>query len=98
MPGGRRRSRPMSSPTVTPTPPILPLEQGDHLTRDEFERRYDAMPGLKKAELIDGVVHMPSPVRWSRHASPHVHISGWIAYYEAATPGTQGGDNASIRL
>ena len=43
---------------------IPPLEQGDHLTRDEFERRYEAMPDLKKAELIEGVVYMPSPVRY----------------------------------
>lgn len=30
---------------------IFPLENGDHLTRDEFERRYHAMPHQKKAEL-----------------------------------------------
>jgi hypothetical protein len=59
----------MSAPTITkpvPQPPfreIPPLENGDHLTRDEFERRYEAMPELKKAELIEGEVHMPSPVR-----------------------------------
>jgi Uma2 family endonuclease len=76
----------------------LPLEPGDHLTRDEFERRYDAMPELKKAELIDGVVHMPSPVRWGRHASPHARFLGWLIHYEAATPGTQTGDNGSMRL
>jgi hypothetical protein len=37
------------------------LEPGDRLTQEEFERRYAAMPALKKAELIEGVVHMPSP-------------------------------------
>ncbi len=42
---------------------IPPLKAGDRLTRDEFERRYDAMPNLRKAELIEGVVHVPSPVR-----------------------------------
>jgi hypothetical protein len=35
---------------------------GDRLTRDEFERRYAALPHCKKAELIEGVVCMPSPV------------------------------------
>ena len=57
-----------------PAPPreaIPPLVDGEHLTRDEFERRYDAMPGLKKAELIEGVVHMPSPVRHDQHSDPH---------------------------
>ncbi|MCI0525278.1 MAG: hypothetical protein L0Y75_08465, partial [Acidobacteria bacterium] len=37
---------------------IPPLEPGDRLTRDEFERRYAAMPDLKKAELIEGIVYM----------------------------------------
>jgi len=80
------------------SPPVPLLVEGDRLTRDEFERRYDAMPGLKKAELIEGVVHMPSPVRWNHHASPHVDISAWLAVYRAATPGTQAGDNGSVRL
>ncbi len=75
-----------------------PLEPGDHLTRDEFERRFDAMPGLKKAELIEGVVHMGSPVRLNRHGRPHVHISGWLFTYESLTPGVIVGDNVSIRL
>ena len=35
---------------------IPPLENGDHLTRAEFLRRYDGMPDVKKAELIEGVV------------------------------------------
>jgi hypothetical protein len=47
--------------------PLPPLRNGDHLTRDEFERRYDAMPDLKKAELIDGVVFVPSPVSLDNH-------------------------------
>jgi Uma2 family endonuclease len=94
----------MVNPTTIPgttTPPdqeTPPLETGDHLTRDEFERRYDAMPGLKKAELIEGVVHVPSPLRWSRHGRPNRHVSTWLGVYEADTPGVQGGDNATIRL
>ncbi len=31
---------------------VPPLENGDRLTRAEFERRYEAMPHVKKAELI----------------------------------------------
>jgi hypothetical protein len=42
-------------------PSIPPLRNGDRLSRAEFERRYDAMPHLKKAELIEGVVYIPSP-------------------------------------
>lgn len=39
-----------------------PLQAGDFLTRAEFERRYHQHPNLKKAELIEGIVYMPSPV------------------------------------
>jgi len=42
---------------------LPPLESGDRLTRQEFERRYQAMPPIKKAELIEGVVYVASPVR-----------------------------------
>jgi hypothetical protein len=60
------------SPTELKTPRRLPpLETGDHLSREEFERRYEAMPHLKKAELIDGVVYVASPTRWDLHAVPH---------------------------
>lgn len=76
----------------------LPLESGDRLTRREFERRYDAMPNLKKAELIEGVVYMPSPVRTKNHGIPHGHIILWIGTYSAATAGTNFADNATLRL
>jgi len=74
------------------------LEAGDQLTRDEFERRYAAMPGLKKAELIEGVVYMPSPVRVRRHGSPHAKIITWLGHYQARTPGVEVADNATARL
>jgi hypothetical protein len=78
--------------------PIPPLENGDHLTRDEFERRYDAMPHLKKAELIDGVVYMASPVRVEQHGGPHFDLTTWLGMYRALTPGVRGGDNSTLRL
>jgi Uma2 family endonuclease len=81
-----------------PVPPVPPLETGDRLTREEFERRYDAMPHVKKAELIEGVVYMPSPVRWNHHARPHIRLATWLGTYEANTPGVQAGDNGTIRL
>ncbi len=74
------------------------LEAGDRLTREEFERRYDAMPNLKKAELIEGVVYMPSPARFSVHGQPHAHLTTWLVTYAAATPGTAAADNATLRL
>jgi Uma2 family endonuclease len=77
---------------------IPPLENGDRLTRAEFERRYDAMPALKKAELIEGEVYMPSPVRHKRHGHPHTRLVAWLANYETDTPGVEAGDNSSVRL
>ncbi len=38
-------------------PQLPPLEHGDHLSVAEFEHRYQAMPNVKKAELIEGVVY-----------------------------------------
>lgn len=78
---------------------IIPeLENGDRLTRAEFERRYDAMPDLKKAELINGVVYMGSPVQHKKHSRPHSKSVAWLVVYNAATPGTDSGDNGSVRL
>jgi Uma2 family endonuclease len=74
------------------------LENGDQLTRAEFECRYDAMPHLKKAELIEGVVYVPSPVRHRQHGAPHVHLISWLGLYTANTPGIEAGDNSSVRL
>ena len=80
-------------------PNVIPkLEPGDCLTRDEFERRYEAMPECKKAELIEGIVYMPSPVRLARHGEPQADLMTWIGVYKAATPGVRSADNASDRL
>jgi Uma2 family endonuclease len=85
-------------PSFAQPPAKATLEPGDRLTREEFERRYDAMPQLKKAELIEGVVYMPSPVRHRRHSRPHFRLITWLGAYEAATPAVEGGDNGTTRL
>ena len=79
-------------------PAIPPLRNGDHLTRDEFERRYESMTGVNKAELIEGVVHMPSPVSAEDHGEPHFDLITWLGVYRAGTPAVRGGDNATLRL
>lgn len=84
--------------TVDNEPHALPpLENGDRLTRAEFERRYEAMPHTKKAELIEGVVYMPSPVCAS-HAEAHANIMLWLGTYRIATTGVHTADNATVRL
>jgi hypothetical protein len=78
---------------------VPPLEPGDHLTRDEFERRYNAMPEQTKAELIEGVVYMSPPaLRWNHHAGPHADMMTWLGTYHAFTPGVRLGDAGSVRL
>jgi Uma2 family endonuclease len=78
--------------------PVLPLEPGDRLARPEFERRYEAMPYLKKAELIEGAVYVPSPVRHEGHGRQHSALNCWLAVYGASTPGVEVSDNATVRL
>lgn len=73
------------------------LQSGDRLTRAEFERRYAAHPHIKKAELIEGVVYVASPVH-IQHSEPHLAIATWAGVYRAATPGVRAADNQSIRL
>ena len=74
------------------------LENGDRLTRTEFERRYQVLPEVKKAELVEGVVYMASPVRYQQHGKPHSQIITWLQVYAAATPGVEVADNTTVRL
>jgi Putative restriction endonuclease len=87
-----------AKPHVARQSAVPPLENGDRLTRDEFERRYEAMPHLKKAELIEGVVYVPSPVRYRHHGAPHAHLISWLGRYAAGTPGVEVSDNSTVRL
>lgn len=84
-------------PTVNHHRVIPALHSGDRLTRVEFERRYHAMPETKRAELIEGVVYLSSPVNCA-HAEIHSRMNGWLGVYSAATPGTRVGTNATVRL
>ncbi|MBD2577187.1 Uma2 family endonuclease [Oscillatoria sp. FACHB-1406] len=77
---------------------IPPLENGDRLNRYEFERRYNAMPHLKKAELIEGVVYLTASVRFKSHAEPHAHLISWFGIYQTFTPGVLLGNNPTVRL
>ena len=67
--------------------PVLtsPLREGEHLTPDEFLHRWDAMPDLKRAELVDGIVHMPSPLSYI-HGDFEPRLSGWLTFYRLFTP------------
>lgn len=79
-------------------PRVPPLVNGDRLSRDEFERRYDAAPPGVRAELIEGVVYVASPVSETYHGGPHIDVAGWLVVYRAATPHLLAGDNSTVRL
>lgn len=83
------------SPTATNF--IPPLENGDRLSRAEFERRYEAMPHLKKAELIERVVYLTPRVR-IHHAEPHADLMSFLGIYSHFTSGVSGAIHASMRL
>jgi len=73
--------------TVEQSIPLL--EEGQRLTRAEFLRRWDAMPDLKHAELLGGIVYMASPL--SRpHALLAWHAGRWLGDYVDETPGCEG--------
>jgi len=77
---------------------LPPLNAGDQLTRAEFERRYLAHPNIKKAELIEGVVYMPSPTRLTQHGQPHSDIVTWLGAYRAATAEVRAANNTTVCL
>jgi len=86
------------TPLPTPALTIPPLENGDHLSQAEFERRYQAMPPGTHAQLIEGVVYMSSPLRIKSHGEPHGDIIGWLWNYKVATPGVVLGIEPTVRL
>lgn len=76
------------------TPPLGP---GDSLTREEFLRRWQAHPEITRAELIGGIVYMPSPVKLA-HGNADWDLGIWLGNYSVATPGTDGGHNTTAFL
>ena len=77
---------------------VPPLVAGEQLDRATFHERYEAMPPGTWAELVGGVVYMPSPVRLRRHGRPQAHLIHWLVGFEAATAGVIVADNTSVRL
>src|SRR5215475_3320840 len=92
-------SKPRTKPSesVSGAEPVPPLENGDHLDQKTFHERYEAMPPDTRAELIKGIVFMPSPLRVP-HGYSHSWLMHWLVEYEQATPGTRPVDNATAIL
>src|SRR5919109_4023307 len=86
-----------SPAAVLKVPYLPPLEAGDHLDQATFHARYEAMPPDFRAELIGGIVFVPSPLR-SEHGVSHALVMGWLTNYWGATPGTEVRENATAIL
>jgi Putative restriction endonuclease len=82
---------------IAPPLALTMLENGDRLDRAEFERRYTASK-IKKAELIEGIVHLASPPRFIQHGKPHSHLVGWLVTYQSMHPGLEVGIEPTVRL
>lgn len=68
------------------------------MSREEFHRRYELMPGVKKAELLKGIVYMGSPVSTLFHGEPDNLMNTWLGVYAASTPGVRASSNATVIL
>jgi Uma2 family endonuclease len=74
------------------------LEPGDHLSGEEFDRRYEQRHDIHKAELVGGVVYMPSPVRIPEHGNPVSVINHWLTPYAFAREGIQVTNDGTLIL
>jgi hypothetical protein len=76
--------------------PLL-IRPGDRMTLEEFLERWEQMPDLKFAELIDGTVYMPSPIS-REHMRVDSRVQGLCSYYCLRTAGTESGTNGTWLL
>ena len=81
-------------PAAAAVPRLL---NGDHLTVPEFERRYEATPEVKFAELIEGIVVISPPIS-NLHSDTHGLLYALLKRYAWATPGVGTTLCASLRL
>ena len=84
----------MSAPVATPPR----LESGMRMDRQEFHLRYEQSPELHGVELIEGVVYMPSPISFERHAEPQHFAQMWLGMYSLRHPGTRASGPTTVFL
>jgi len=76
---------------------LPPLVHGQHLDQPTFHERYEAMPPDTRAELVGGVVYMPSPLSYD-HGEEDNDVTGWLFYYKVFTPGVHSPNDATVKL
>ena len=74
-----------------------PLERGDMLTVDEFLQRWEQHPEIKYAELIGGIVYMPSPTSFL-HGETEGDLGTLLGTYAANTEGVRHGTNSTTLM
>jgi putative restriction endonuclease len=85
---------PTRPPVVNPPRTLI---EGQRLDQPTFHALYESMPPGTRAELINGVVHMPSPVGVD-HGRADLRTLMWLGFYEANTPGVEALANTSTAL
>lgn len=74
------------------------LESGDRMPRAEFHRRYEARPDIARAELVEGVVYVPSPTRFDLHDDQAALCVTLLRVYASRHAGVRSGANATLIL
>lgn len=87
----------MSTLDRTKAPSLPPLIAGQRLDRAAFHERYTAMPPHTRAELIGGIVCMPSPTS-AEHGDDNGPVFVWLEYYAEHTPGVRANLGSTILL
>lgn len=77
--------------------PPRTLVEGQRLDQPTFHKLYEAMPPDTRAELINGVVIMPSPVG-PPQSDAHFITRMWLGSYRENTPGVQALVDASTAM
>src|SRR5690348_14283784 len=73
------------------------LHNGDHMSREEFHRVYERMPGDFRAELIGGIVYVAGRVKRS-HGTKQAALGALFGMYTLQTAGTEAGSHATVLL
>lgn len=80
-----------------PTKGFPLLETGYHLSAEEFHWRYEQMPEHCRAELIEGIVYMASPLHIG-HGDRHALLTTLCGLYALKTPGVTASVATTVRL
>jgi Uma2 family endonuclease len=76
---------------------VPPLVAGQRLDRATFHERFEAMPPGTRAELVRGIVYMPSPLGY-QHGESDRNLSYWLGHYQRYTKGVRGANNATTQF